>query len=94
MRKPDSSLPSPRLVASVALQLVAHRIAPNIALFYLRALAVAIRRRDGQTMFASTRPRELAHLLRLAGDRRVVVEIGTAGAWTSAALALADPERL
>ena len=87
-------MPPPRQVASIALQLVAHRLPPRIALFYLRALAVAIRRRNGRSLYASTRPREVAHLLRVARDRRVVVEIGTGFAWTSAALALAHPDRL
>ncbi len=64
-----------------------------MALFYLRCLALAARTRDGWTLQAVTRPRELSRLLELAGTRRVVVEDGTASGWTAAALALAEPTR-
>lgn len=42
---------------------------------------------------SSTRPKKLATILRLAGDARYVVELGTAHAWTAISLALADPDR-
>lgn len=73
--------------------LVAHHVAPSVSLFYLRALALAVRHRDRRAVRASTRAYELTRLLRLAGDRAVVVEVGTSVAWTSAALALARPGR-
>ena len=69
------------------------RVPPRVALFYLRCLVLAARTRDRWTLQAVTRPRELSRLLKLAGTRRVVVEDGTASAWTAAALALAEPTR-
>lgn len=67
---------------------------PRVAAFYLRALARALLEADEWTATAATRPRELSYLLRAARGRRNVVEIGTAGAWTSAALSLADRSRI
>ncbi len=93
MRAPDRSRPSALQVVDLARLLVAHRVAPSVSSFYLRALAVAVRNRDKRALRSSTRAYELTRLLRLAGDRRVVVEIGTSVAWTSAALALAQPGR-
>jgi len=69
------------------------RLPPRVALFYIRALARALRTRDRWTLAVVTRPRELAQLVRLARGRRLVVEVGTASAWTAAALALADEAR-
>ena len=67
------------------------RLPPRVALFYVRAVARALRRRDRWTLAVVTRPRELARLVHLAGGRRVIVEAGTASGWTAAALALAEP---
>ena len=69
------------------------RLPPRVALFYLRALVTAYRAGDRWSLDVVTRPHELAALLRVARGRRHVVEIGTATAWTSTALALADPAR-
>lgn len=69
------------------------RLPPRVAWFYLRALRSARTARDRWTLDVVTRPSELASLLRLARGRRIVVEIGTASAWTACALALADPSR-
>lgn len=64
-----------------------------VARFYLRALLTAMREGDRWTLAVATRPRELAAILRAARGRRPAVEIGTGPAWTTVALALADPSR-
>lgn len=69
------------------------RLPPRVALFYLCACALAVRRRDRWALRTSTKPRELRRLLRVSRHRRHVVEIGTGSAWTASALALADPRR-
>jgi predicted O-methyltransferase YrrM len=48
---------------------------------------------DGFSLVSSVPPENLALLLALAGPRRSVAELGTAGGWTSIALALARPDR-
>lgn len=69
------------------------RLPRPVARFYLRAVLVALRTGDRRSLVGSSRPRELAALLRAAGDRRRAVEIGTGTAWTAIALALAHPGR-
>lgn len=69
------------------------RLPPRVARFYLRALTTASALGDRWSLDVATRPRELGEVLRLARGRRLVVEVGTATAWTSLALALADPDR-
>lgn len=69
------------------------RFPPRVGLFYVRCLGLAVLTRDRWTLQAVTRPRELSRLLELAGAARIVVEDGTASAWTAAALALAEPAR-
>ena len=69
------------------------RLPPRVGLFYIRALARALLTRDRWTLAVVTRPRELARLVRLARGRLLVVEVGTASAWTAVALALADGAR-
>jgi predicted O-methyltransferase YrrM len=64
-----------------------------VAWFYFRARRLAARTGDGWSLGSATKPESLALLLRLAHGRRAVVEIGTGTAWTTAALALADPAR-
>ena len=64
-----------------------------MALFYFRARRTAARTGDDWSLGSATKPESLALLLRLASGRRAVVEIGTGTAWTTAALALADPAR-
>lgn len=66
---------------------------PSVARFQWRARRQAERLRDEFSLVSATRPRDLATLLRLAGSRRRVVELGTGTAWTAIALALADRER-
>jgi predicted O-methyltransferase YrrM len=66
---------------------------PRVAAFYLRAFATAMRTRDDYTSAIATRPSDAEHLLTLARDRLAVVELGTGTAWTTIALALADPLR-
>ncbi len=69
------------------------RLPPRIGTFYVRAVVTAIREGDRRSLAGSTRPRELAALLRVGQGRRNVVEIGTGTAWTSIALLLSDPSR-
>ncbi|MFL5821913.1 MAG: class I SAM-dependent methyltransferase [Solirubrobacteraceae bacterium] len=61
--------------------------------FYLRALWTAWRQKDQYSFDVVTRPYDLVEILRLAGDAEVVVELGTATAWTTIAFALARPGR-
>lgn len=69
------------------------RLPPRVTMFYLRCLLVALQTRDRWSLHVVTRPRELVALLEAAGHRATVIEDGTASAWTTAALALAEPER-
>jgi predicted O-methyltransferase YrrM len=64
-----------------------------VAWFHWRARLAASRSGDAFSLSSATRPRDLALLLELASGRRQVVELGTATAWTSISLALADPLR-
>ena len=67
------------------------RLPPRVALFYLRARRHAERIGDTATLVGSAAPLQVAAILRLAQPHAEVVEIGTAGAWTSIALALDNP---
>jgi predicted O-methyltransferase YrrM len=71
----------------------ARLLPPRVAAFQIRALLRAWRTGDHAAFIASLRAPKLAMLLRLAGDRQCVVELGTNTAWTSCALLLADPTR-
>ena len=53
----------------------------------------AARLGDDFALVSSTRPPDVAELLRLGRGRRSVVELGTATGWTAGALLLADPAR-
>jgi predicted O-methyltransferase YrrM len=66
---------------------------PRVAAFYARAWWTAVRSGDGYSLVVVTRPSDVATLLALADGHRSVVELGTATAWTTAALALADDGR-
>ncbi|MEA2311347.1 MAG: Methyltransferase domain, partial [Solirubrobacteraceae bacterium] len=66
---------------------------PRAALFQARAMLRAARLGDDWALVSSTRPRDVAELLRLARGRRSVVELGTATGWTAGAFLLADPQR-
>ncbi len=66
---------------------------PRVAAFQIRALLRAWRTGDHAGFIASLRAPKLAMLLRLAGDRQCVVELGTNTAWTSCSLLLADSTR-
>jgi predicted O-methyltransferase YrrM len=70
------------------------RVLPlRVARFQWRARRTAKRTGDRFSVESATRPANLAFLLRLAEGRRHIVELGTATAWTSVSLALADPLR-
>jgi predicted O-methyltransferase YrrM len=65
----------------------------RVARFQWHAHRLARREDDQFSLISATRPADLAILLELAAGSRRVVELGTATAWTSIALALADPSR-
>jgi predicted O-methyltransferase YrrM len=74
--------------------LLATRALPRrAALFQARAMLRAQRLGDDWALRSSTRPADVAELLRLARGRRRAVELGTATGWTSGALLLAEPQR-
>ncbi len=85
--------PGPQIAALARQLRWLARLPPRVAAFYLRCLLVALFTRDRWSLQVVTRPRELAALLDAAGRSDAVVEDGTASAWTTAALALAKPER-
>jgi predicted O-methyltransferase YrrM len=64
-----------------------------VAAFHARALVRALRAGDTFAVQSATRAEDVATLLKLARERRYVVELGTATGWTTAALALDDPQR-
>jgi predicted O-methyltransferase YrrM len=61
--------------------------------FLWRARRLARRVGHAWGLEAATRRGDVAELLRLARGRRYVVELGTGPAWTTIALALAEPRR-
>jgi predicted O-methyltransferase YrrM len=65
----------------------------RISRFEWRARRLAARTGDRFSLVSATRPDDLAVLLKLARNRRRVVELGTGTGWTTIALALADAER-
>ena len=69
------------------------RLPPRVALFQLRARRLARHSGDVFSLTSVTRPADLRTLLSVARGRRRVVELGTATAWTTISLALADPRR-
>jgi predicted O-methyltransferase YrrM len=69
------------------------RLPPRVALFYSRARRLAAASGDDWSLASATKPESLRELLRVAAGSARVVEIGTGTAWTTIALALADPAR-
>jgi predicted O-methyltransferase YrrM len=70
------------------------RVLPaRVAVFLWRARGRARRDADRFSLESAARPAELAKLLKLAGDRSSVVELGTGTGWSAIALALAQPTR-
>jgi predicted O-methyltransferase YrrM len=61
--------------------------------FYLKAWVWALLLDDPLALVVAASPSDLAILLRLAAGRDDVVELGTGKGWTTAALALAAPNR-
>ncbi len=64
-----------------------------MALFQWRAWRLGAQLGDEFGRVSATRPWKLATILNLAGDGRLVVELGTAQGWTAISLALAHPQR-
>lgn len=61
--------------------------------FWVRALLAALRQGDGWSVAVACRPAELHRILEAFRGCAVVGELGTAAAWTTSALALAEPGR-
>ena len=78
-------------VAREALHL--RKLPPRVARFYVRAWVTALRTRDRFTLDSASRPSDTSRLLALARGHTATVELGTGTAWTTIALALADPAR-
>jgi len=79
------------VLAREALRL--RHLPPPVAGFYVRAWLTALRERDRFTLDSAARPSDVSVLLALARGHAVTVELGTGTAWTTIALALADPGR-
>lgn len=78
----------------VALQATSLAQLPRpVAAFWLRALRRAQAARDTWSIDVACRPAELRVLLDTVDGAARVAEIGTAAAWTTCCLALADPGR-
>jgi len=92
LRGSERALREARAELRHALQLRA--LPPRVAWFQWRAHRRARQLDDLFSLISVTRPGDLAILLELARGRRHVVELGTATAWTSISLALADPRRV
>lgn len=65
----------------------------RVAIFYARAVWTARSADDRFSLDSAARPHELATLLELASGRSRVAELGTGTAWSTIALALAEPTR-
>lgn len=89
----DDRSPLRLLVAELRYAIQLRALQPRVAGFHWRARRLALRTGDQFSLASATRPADLALLLRLARRRRRVVELGTGTAWTTIALALADPVR-
>jgi predicted O-methyltransferase YrrM len=81
------------LAQRVRLERSLRALPPDVRRFYRRAHARARRDGDRFSLDSVSRPGHLATLLALARGRRTVVELGTGTAWSTAALALDDPQR-
>src|SRR3954467_7346591 len=77
----------------VRLLLATRALPRRAAVFQARAMLRAQRLGADWALQSSTRPADVAELLRLARGRRRAVELGTATGWTAGALLLAEPER-
>lgn len=66
---------------------------PDVRRFYRRAWWRALLRQEVAAFVGPATPEQVGTLLRLAHGAQQVVELGTGGAMTSVALALADPRR-
>lgn len=64
-----------------------------VARFQWRARRLALSLGDDFSLASATRPAKLAALLEAGRGTRIVAELGTATGWTTASLALADPQR-
>jgi len=70
------------------------RLPRPVAVFWWRALRSARSQKDTWSIDVACRPAELRVLLDALKGAQRVAEIGTAAAWTTSCLALADPARV
>lgn len=78
---------------SLRFQWELRRLPWRVAIFQWRAWRLAARLDDEFARLSASTPKKLEAILSLAGDGRLAVELGTAHAWTTISLALADPNR-
>lgn len=71
----------------------ARALPPEVRRFHARAHRLAWRVGDDFSLTSASHPRDVVRILDLARGAREVVEVGTGTAWTTLALALADPGR-
>lgn len=94
---PGSSARFPELLGRTARRIRAlarlRWLPPRVGLFYARAERTARQAGDSFSVDSAARPAELGDLLELARGRLRVAELGTGTAWTTIALALAEPRR-
>lgn len=81
------------LFADAGFAWAARRLPPRVAIIQIRARIRARGSGDLFSLTSATRPPDLVRLLKLAAGCREVVELGTGTAWTTVALAAADPRR-
>jgi Methyltransferase domain len=92
--RPDDPRSARERLVSVLGQVAAlPRLGRRVGAFYLRALWTAVRSGDRWSLMSAARPRALAEILAAARGHSAVVEVGTGTAWTTIALALAEPDR-
>jgi len=90
----DDRRPAVHRAERLALQSVSlARLPRPVAGFWLRALRAARAAGDTWSIDVACRPAELRVLLDALGNAPRVAEIGTAAAWTTSCLALAQPGR-
>jgi hypothetical protein len=74
--------------AALRLGLDARLLPGDVRWFYLKALGTAVRRDDRWSLTHAHSSTELASLIGIAGDARVVVQLGAQTGWAALALAL------
>ncbi len=92
-RADDTRSVRTQMIHLVKQALALARLPGAVRWFYVRALWTAWRHKDQYSFDVVARPDDLGALLKLADEADVVVELGTATAWTAVSLALARGSR-